>query len=117
MILSVIDCDKPKSYMSCVGVAVAPQVSRGGEAFITNLAGVRLPGRVNPLVVVKVAGRREPTLGRIFSVDQNERPLHDGNKLKVHLLRQTLHWWGLSPLCILVWVFRLEEVEKVFPQW
>ena len=29
--------------LSCVGVAVAPQVSRGGEAFITNLAGVGFP--------------------------------------------------------------------------
>ena len=30
--------------LSCVGVAVAPQVSRGREAFITNLAAVGLPG-------------------------------------------------------------------------
>ena len=29
--------------LSSVGVTVAPQVSRGREAFITNLAGVRLP--------------------------------------------------------------------------
>ena len=41
-------------------VHVAPQVTRSREAFITNLAGVRLPCRVNPLVVVQVAGRREP---------------------------------------------------------
>ena len=43
-----------------VGVHVAPQVPRGGEAFITNLAGVRLPSGVDPLVVVQVAGGSEP---------------------------------------------------------
>ena len=43
-----------------VGVHVAPQVPRGGETFLTNPAGVRLPGRVDPLVIIQVAGGREP---------------------------------------------------------
>ena len=56
---SVTQCAGVRPLPS-VGVHVAPQVPRGGEAFITNLAGVRLPSRVDPLVIVQVAGRREP---------------------------------------------------------